>query len=112
MLVELKQALVKENVQEEYTLATMPPNFYADCKTNIPKLESREQRNEARKLLHYLIRLRLKKIIAQAIIEQPNEDLSKKMAREEQQFFDSMRAGYLKLKDDVVTEIDGTTSDN
>ena len=39
MIVELKQAVVKENVQGEFEIATLDPHFYIKLKSQMKKLE-------------------------------------------------------------------------
>ena len=62
MIVELKQALGKENVLIEYELSTLEDEFYIKLNAYIERLDKDEQK-EAKDLLNTLFRTRHGKLI-------------------------------------------------
>ena len=62
MVVELKQAIVKENVQGEFELATLEPHFYIKLTSYMKKLPEADF-DKVESMLNSLIRKRQGKII-------------------------------------------------
>ncbi|MDG7054458.1 MAG: hypothetical protein JRZ95_04010, partial [Nitrososphaerota archaeon] len=62
MVVELKQAIVKENVQGEFELATLEPHFYIKLKSYMKTLEQSDF-DKVESMLNSLVRKRKGKII-------------------------------------------------
>ena len=82
MIVELKQALGKENALNEYELSTLEDEFYIKLNAYIERLDKDEQK-EAKDLLNTLFRTRHGKLIRLADSSPLTADLSKRMTVEE-----------------------------
>ena len=82
MIVELKQALGKENALNEYELSTLEDGFYIKLNAYIERLDKDEQK-EAKDLLNTLFRTRHGKLIRLADSSPLTADLSKRMTVEE-----------------------------
>lgn len=89
MIVELKQATVKENVQGEFELATLEPHFYVKLTSFMKKL-SKDEFDKVQSMLNSLIRKRQGKIIHLADSSQLTADLSKKLTLEERAFYEKI----------------------
>lgn len=89
MIVELKQATVKENVQGEFELATLDPHFYVRLTSFMKKL-SKDEFDKVQSMLNSLIRKRQGKIIHLADSSQLTADLSKKLTLEERAFYEKI----------------------
>lgn len=89
MVVELKQAIVKENVQGEFELATLDEHFYIKLKAYMRKLpESDFDRVES--MLNSLLRKRQGKIVHLADSSKLTAELSGKMTIEEREFYNGL----------------------
>jgi len=77
MVVELKQAIVKENVQGEFELSTLYPNFYIKLNAYMKKLPSQDF-DKVESMLNSLVRKREGKIITVASSSKLTADFSKK----------------------------------
>jgi len=89
MVVELKQALVKENVQGEFELATLDPHFYIKLKSFMRTLEQQDS-DKVESMLNSLVRKRKGKIIHIADSSKLTADLSKKLTIEEREFYNNL----------------------
>ena len=89
MIVELKQAIVKENVQGEFELATLEPHFYIKLKSQMKKLEQSDF-DKVESMLNQLIRKRQGKIIRLADSSKLSADLSTKLTFEEREFYNNL----------------------
>ncbi|MFB5630374.1 MAG: hypothetical protein ACE5RN_02165 [Nitrosopumilaceae archaeon] len=89
MVVELKQATVKENVQGEFELATLEPYFYVRLISFMKKLP-KDDYDKVESMLNSLIRKRQGKIIHLADSSQLTADLSKKLTLEERAFYEKI----------------------
>jgi len=89
MVVELKQALVKENVQGEFELSTLEPHFYFKLKSYMKRL-SRDDFDKVESMLNSLFRKRQGKIIHLADSSKLTADLAKKLTIEEQHFYNNI----------------------
>lgn len=89
MVVELKQATVKENVQGEFELATLEPYFYVRLISFMKKL-AKDDYDKVESMLNSLIRKRQGKIIHLADSSQLTADLSKKLTLEERAFYEKI----------------------
>ena len=89
MVVELKQATVKENVQGEFELATLEPYFYVRLISYMKKL-SKDDFDKVESMLNSLIRKRQGKIIHLADSSQLTSELSKKLTLEERAFYEKI----------------------
>jgi len=89
MVVELKQAMVKENVQGEFELATLDPHFYLKLKSYMKRL-SQQDYDKVESMLNTLVRKRQGKIIHLADSSKLSAELSKKLAIEEREFYNNL----------------------
>jgi len=98
MVVELKQAIVKENVQGEFELATLEPHFYLKLKSCMKRLPQQDY-DKIQSMLNSLVRKRQGKIIHLADSAKLSADLSKKLTVEEREFYNNLHnisAGFKK----------------
>ena len=89
MVVELKQAIVKENVQGEFELSTLEPHFYIKLKSQMKKLEQADY-DKIESMLNQLIRKRQGKIIRLADSSKLTADLASKLSFEEREFYNNL----------------------
>ena len=89
MIVELKQATVKENVQGEFELATLEPHFYVRLLSYMKKLP-KDDFDKVESMLNSLVRKRQGKIIHLADSSKLTTDLSKKLTIEEKLFYEKI----------------------
>ena len=89
MIVELKQALGKENALNEYELAMLEDGFYIKLNAYIERLVKDEQK-EAKDMLNTLFRIRHGKLIRLADSSPLTADLSKRMTVEEKLYHDKI----------------------
>ncbi len=103
MVVELKQAMVKENVQGEFELATLDPHFYVrliSYMKNLPK----DDYNKVESMLNSLVRKRQGKIIHLADSLKLTADLSSKLTLEERSFYDKIYKTSVDFKNQILGE--------
>ncbi len=89
MVVELKQATVKENIQGEFELATLDPHFYIRLNSYMKKLP-KEDFDKVQSMLNSLVRKRQGKIIQLADSSKLTTDLSQKLTTEERSFYEKL----------------------
>ncbi len=89
MIVELKQATVKENVQGEFELATLEPHFYIRLLSYMKKLP-KDDFDKVESMLNSLVRKRQGKIIHLADSSKLTADLSQKLTIEERSFYEKI----------------------
>jgi DNA replication factor GINS len=89
MVVELKQATVKENVQGEFELATLDPHFYVKLISFMKKLP-KDDFDKVESMLNSLVRKRQGKIIHLADSSQLTADLRQKLTLEERVFYEKI----------------------
>ena len=89
MIVALKQALVKENVQGDFDLSTLDPDFYIKVNSYIERLPQQD-RDKVESMLNTLMRKRQGKIIRLADSSKMTSDLSKKLSIEERALFNAI----------------------
>ena len=97
MVVALKQALVKENVQGDFDLSTLDADFYIKVRSYMQKLPPQD-RDKVESMLNTLIRKRQGKIIRLADSSKMTSDLTKKLSIEEQALFDSIHSQSANFK--------------
>lgn len=103
MVVELKQAMVKENVQGEFELSTLDPNFYVrliSYMKNLPK----EDFDRVESMLNSLVRKRQGKIIHLADSSKLSADLSSKLTLEERSFYEKIYKTSIDFKNQILGE--------
>jgi DNA replication factor GINS len=101
MVVELKQATVKENVQGEFELATLEPYFYVRLISFMKKLP-KDDYDKVESMLNSLIRKRQGKIIHLADSSQLTTDLSKKLTLEERAFYEKIYNTSMDFKKQIL----------
>jgi len=89
MVVELKQATVKENVQGEFELATLEPYFYVRLNAFMKRLP-KDDFDKVQSMLNSLVRKRQGKIIHLADSSQLTSALSQKLTLEERAFYEKI----------------------
>ena len=89
MVVELKQATVKENVQGEFELATLEPYFYVRLIAFMKRLP-KDDFDKVQSMLNSLVRKRQGKIIHLADSSQLTTTLSQKLTLEERSFYEKI----------------------
>jgi DNA replication factor GINS len=89
MVVELKQATVKENVQGEFELATLEPHFYVRLISYMKKLP-KDDYDKVESMLNSLVRKRQGKIIHLADSSKLTADLNQKLTIEERSFYEKI----------------------
>jgi DNA replication factor GINS len=101
MVVELKQATVKENVQGEFELATLDPHFYVRLLSYMKKLP-KEDYNKVESMLNSLVRKRQGKIIHLADSSKLTADLSQKLTLEERSFYEKIYNTSIDFKKQIL----------
>ena len=89
MVVELKQAIVKENVQGEFELSTLDEYFYIRLRSYMKRLSENDY-DKVESMLNSLLRKRHGKIIHLADSARLTTDLSAKMTVEERKFYSDL----------------------
>ncbi len=89
MVVELKQAIVKENVQGEFDMATLESHFYIKLRAYMRRL-SESDRDRVKSLLNSIVRKRRGKIIGLADSSKLTSDIAQKLTIEEQAFYNTI----------------------
>jgi len=97
MVVALKQALVKENVQGDFDLSTLDSDFYIKIRSYMQKLPQQDS-DKVESMLNTLIRKRQGKIIRLADSSKMTSELTKKLSIEERALFDSIHSQSTNFK--------------
>ena len=100
MVVALKQAVVKENVQGDFDLSTLESDFYIKINSFMERLPQ-EDRDKLESMLNSLIRKRQGKIIRLADSSKMTSDLAKKLTVEERIFFDQIYNDSIEFKKQI-----------
>jgi DNA replication factor GINS len=100
MVVALKQAIVKENVQGDFDLSTLESDFYIKINSFMERLPQ-EDRDKLESMLNSLIRKRQGKIIRLADSSKMTSDLAKKLTVEERIFFDQIYNDSIEFKKQI-----------
>lgn len=101
MVVELKQAIVKENVQGEFELATLEPHFYIKLRAYTRRL-SESDGDKVGSMLNSLVRKRQGKIVRLADSSRLTADLSQKLTVEEQAFYEAIYENSRSFKEKIL----------
>ena len=101
MIVALKQALVKENVQGDFDLSTLDPDFYIKVNSYIERLPQQD-RDKVESMLNTLMRKRQGKIIRLADSSKMTSDLAKKLSIEERALFDAIHLQSVDFKKQIL----------
>lgn len=101
MVVALKQAVMKENVQGDFDLSTLELDFYIKVNSFTQRL-SQEDRDKIESMLNSLIRKRQGKIIRLADSSKMTSDLAKKLTIEERTLFDYIHNNSTEFKKQIL----------
>lgn len=101
MIVALKQALVKENVQGDFDLSTLDSDFYIKVNSYIKRLPQQD-RDKVESMLNTLMRKRQGKIIRLADSSKLTSDLSKKLSIEERVLFNAIHLQSIDFKKQIL----------
>jgi DNA replication factor GINS len=101
MVVALKQALVKENVQGDFDLSTLESDFYIKVRSYMNRLPKQDA-DKVESMLNTLMRKRQGKIIRLADSSKLTSDLAKKLAMEERVLFDSIHFQSVEFQKHVL----------
>ncbi len=103
MIVALKQASVKENVQGDFDLSTLEADFYIKMNSFMQKLPQQD-RDKVESMLNSLIRKRQGKIIRLADSSKMTSELAKKLTIEERALFDYIHFTSAEFKKQTIGE--------
>jgi len=101
MIVALKQALVKENVQGDFDLSTLDSDFYIKVNSYMERLPQQD-RDKVESMLNTLMRKRQGKIIRLADSSKMTSDLAKKLSIEERALFDAIHLQSTDFKKQII----------
>jgi len=101
MVVALKQAVMKENVQGDFDLSTLELDFYIKVNSFTQRLPQ-EDRDKIESMLNSLIRKRQGKIIRLADSSKMTSDLAKKLTIEERTLFDYIHNNSAEFKKQIL----------
>ena len=101
MIVALKQAVMKENVQGDFDLSTLELDFYIKVNSFTQRLP-KEDRDKIESMLNSLIRKRQGKIIRLADSSKMTSDLAKKLTVEERTLFDYIHNNSMEFKKQIL----------
>jgi DNA replication factor GINS len=101
MVVALKQAVMKENVQGDFDLSTLELDFYIKVNSFAQRLPQ-EDRNKVESMLNSLIRKRQGKIIRLADSSKLTADLAKKLTIEERTLFDYIHNNSSEFRKQIL----------
>lgn len=101
MIVELKQAIVKENVQGEFDLATLVPHFYIRLNSYMKKLP-KDDFDKVQSMLNSLVRKRQGKIIHLADSSKLTAELNQKLTMEERSFYEKIYKTSFDFKNQIL----------
>ena len=101
MIVALKQALVKENVQGDFDLSTLETDFYIKVRAYMKRLQQQD-RDRVESMLNTLMRKRQGKIIGLANSSKMTSDLAKKLSIEERALFDAIHTQSVNFQKQIL----------
>lgn len=101
MVIELKQAIVKENVQGDFELSTLEPYFYIKLKAYMKKLDKNDY-DKVESMLNTLVRKRHGKIIHLADSSRLTAELAKKLTVEEREFYNNLHNISLQFTKSIL----------
>jgi DNA replication factor GINS len=101
MIVALKQALVKENIQGDFDLSTLEIDFYIKVRAFMKRLPQQDK-DKVESMLNTLVRKRQGKIIGLANSSKMTTDLAKKLSIEERALFDSIHTQSLEFQKQIL----------
>jgi DNA replication factor GINS len=101
MVIALKQAVVRENVQGDFDLSTLESDFYIKANSYLHRLPQ-EDRDKVESMLNSLVRKRQGKIIGLADSSKMTSDLAKKLTIEERALFDYIYTNSAQFKKQIL----------
>lgn len=101
MVVALKQALVKENVQGDFDLSTLESDFYIKVRSYMKRLPQQDA-DKVESMLNTLMRKRQGKIIRLADSSKLTSDIAKKLSVEEHALFDSIHMQSVEFQKQIL----------
>ncbi|MGI0003446.1 MAG: hypothetical protein ACRD91_04410 [Nitrosopumilaceae archaeon] len=101
MVVELKQAMVKENVQGEFELATLDSHFYIRLKSYMNTLPQQDF-DKVESMLNTLVRKRQGKIVHLADSSKLTTSLSQKLTIEERLFYENIYKNAADFRNQIL----------
>lgn len=103
MVVALKQAIVKENVQGDFDLSTLEPEFYIKMNSFMQRLPQQDK-DKLESMLNSLVRKRQGKIIKLADSSKLTSESAKKLTVEERALFDYIYNNSMIFKKQVLSD--------
>ncbi len=103
MIVALKQAVMKENIQGDFDLSTLDLDFYIKVNSFTRRLPQ-EDRDKIESMLNSLVRKRQGKIIRLADSSKMTSDLAKKLTIEERTLFDYIHNNSTEFKLQIMDD--------
>jgi DNA replication factor GINS len=103
MVVALKQAIVKENVQGYFDLSTLEPDFYIKMNAFMQRLPQQDK-DKLESMLNSLVRKRQSKIIKLADSSKLTSESAKKLTVEERALFDYIYNNSITFKKQVLSD--------
>lgn len=103
MVVELKQALVKENVQGDFEMSTLEPYFYIRLRSYIKRLDGRDA-DRVESMLGTLVRKRQGKIVRLADSSALTAEHAKKITVEERLFYNNLHDISAGFRESILGE--------
>ena len=100
-LVELKQAVMKEELHGDFDLITLEPNFYIKIKSYMERLSEKDY-VKVESLLNKLLRTRKTKIIRLADASKLTAEISQKLSVEEREFYNQVHEASIKFSKKIV----------
>ena len=100
-LVELKQAVMKEELHGDFDLITLEPHFYIKIKSYMERLSEKDY-VKVESLLNKLLRTRKTKIIRLADASKLTAEISQKLSVEEREFYNQVHEASIKFSKKIV----------
>ena len=100
-LVELKQAVMKEELHGDFDLITLEPHFYIKIKSYMKRLSEKDS-VKVESLLNKLLRTRKTKIIRLADSSKLTAEISQKLSVEEHEFYNQVHETSIKFSKKIV----------
>lgn len=101
MVVALKQAVMKENIQGDFDLSTLESDFYIRVNSFMQRLPQQD-RDKIESILNSLIRKRQGKIIRLADSSKMTTEVAKKLTIEEQTLFNLIHNNSIEFKKQIL----------
>ena len=101
ILTELKQAVMKEEVQSNFDLSVLEPYFYIKLKSYMQRMTEKDY-DMTESMLNKLLRTRRSKIIRLADSLKLPADMSQKLTIEEREFYNQVHEISIKFSKKIV----------